>query len=192
MPVSKARAAEIALRRSEMLTWKIMGRTPNQIAEHFGVSPGTARSDVSRAIKKARQLEVETAELYRFIQGSRLETLLRVLWPAATGMSGPLGQEGEIEVDLKAVEQVRKIITDINVLFGLNAPVRTEISGPDGGDIPFSGGEAAEVEALIAISDRDNAEIPPINPDAGLDDEDEDEEEDEDGLDDEDDDDDSA
>ncbi len=136
MPVSKARAAEIALRRSEMLTWKIMGRTPNQIAEHFGVSPGTARSDVSRAIKKARQLEVETAELYRFIQGSRLETLLRVLWPAATGMSGPLGQEGEIEVDLKAVEQVRKIITDINVLFGLNAPVRTEISGPDGGDIP--------------------------------------------------------
>ncbi|MFC8008703.1 sigma-70 RNA polymerase sigma factor region 4 domain-containing protein [Streptomyces cinereoruber] len=173
-----------------MLTWRIMGRTPNQIAEHFGVSPGTARSDLSRAIRKARKLEVETAELYRFIQGSRLETLLRVLWPAATGMSSPTGQEGEIDVDLKAVEQARKIITDINVLFGLNAPVRTEISGPDGGDIPFSGGEVAEVEALIAISDRDNAVIPPIDPDAGLDDEDE--EEDEDDLDDEDDDDDSA
>ncbi|MFC7794609.1 sigma factor-like helix-turn-helix DNA-binding protein [Streptomyces cinereoruber] len=192
MPVSKARAAEIALRRSEMLTMKIQGRTPNQIAEHFGVSPGTARSDVSRAIKKARKLEVETAELYRFIQGSRLETLLRVLWPAATGMSSPTGQEGELDIDLKVVEQVRKIIADINVLFGLNAPVRTEISGPDGGDIPFSGSEVAEVEALIAISDRDNAVIPPIDPDAGLDDEDDDEEEDEDGLDDEDDDDDNT
>ncbi len=187
MPVSKARQAEIAQRRSQMLIMKIQGRTAAQIAEHFDISPATARSDLSRAIKKARRLEVQDAELYRFVQGSRLEHLLRAVWPAATGAPGP---DGELVVDLKASEQARKLIVDISDLFGLKVPVRTEISGPDGGDIPFSSGETAEVMALIAISDRDNAEIPAIDPEADFDDEededdapdDEDEDDDDDGA----------
>ncbi|MFF6844725.1 sigma factor-like helix-turn-helix DNA-binding protein [Streptomyces tanashiensis] len=187
VPPSKAKQAVIAQRRSEMLTMKIQGRTAAQIADHFGVSPSTARSDLSRAIRKARQLEVQDAELYRFIQGARLEHLLRAVWPAATGVPGP---DGEAVVDLKASEQARKLIVDISDLFGLKVPVRTEISGPDGGDIPFSSGETAEVLALIAISDRDNAQMPALDPEADFADED-DEEEDLDGLD-EDDDDDSA
>lgn len=189
MPVSKARQAEVAQRRSEMLIMKIQGRTAAQIAEHFGISPSTARSDLSRAIKKARSMEVHDAELYRFVQGARLETLLRAVMPAATGAPGP---DGETVIDLKASEQARKLIVDISDLFGLKVPVRTEISGPDGGDIPFSSGETAEIMALIAISDRDSAEIPVIDPDADededddvedlLDDEDEDEDEDDDGA----------
>lgn len=161
MPPSKAKQALVAQRRSEMLIMKIQGRTAAQIAEHFGISPATARSDLARAIKKARQLEVHDAELYRFVQGARLEHLLRAVWPVAS------------EGDLKAGEQARKYIADLTELFGLKVPVRTEISGPDGGAIPFSSGEAAEVMALIDISDRDNAEIPAIDPDADFDDEDE-------------------
>lgn len=167
MPVSKARQAEVAHRRREMLVMKIQGKTAMEIAEHFDMSPNTARSDLSRAIKKARELEVQEAELYRFIQGARFEELLRAVWPAATGTGDdPL-------VDLKANEQARKIIADINDLFGLKVPVRTEISGPDGGAIPFSSGETAELMALIDISDRDNAEIPAIDPDDFDDEEDE-------------------
>lgn len=158
MPVSKARQAEVAQRRREMLIMKIQGRTAMEIAEHFDMSPNTARSDLSRAIKKAKDLEVQEAELYRFIQGARLEQLLRAVWEEAS------------EGDLKAGEQARKYIADITELFGLKVPVRTEISGPDGGAIPFSSGEAAEVMALIDISDRDNAEIPAIDPDADFDD----------------------
>lgn len=164
MPPSKAKQAIVAQRRREMLIMKIQGRTAIEIAEHYGMSPHTARSDLSRAIKKAKDLEVHEAEMYRFIQGARFEELLRAVWPAATD---------PVEVDLKANEQARKILTDINDLFGLKIPVRTEISGPDGGAIPFSSGEAAEVMALIDISDRDNAEIPSIDPDADYDDEDE-------------------
>lgn len=160
MPPSKAKSALVAKRRSEMLIMKVQGRTAAQIADHFGISPSTARSDLSRAIKKARDLEVQDAELYRYIQGARLETLLRAVMPDA--------QEG----DLKAGEQARKYIADLTDLFGLKIPVRTEISGPDGGAIPFSSGEAAEVMALIDISDRDNAEIPALDPDADFDDED--------------------
>ncbi len=166
MPPSKAKSALVAKRRSEMLIMKIQGRTAAQIAEHFGISPATARSDLSRAIKKAREMEVHDSELYRFIQGSRLETLLRGVWPEAT------------DGDLKAGEQARKYIADLTDLFGLKVPVRTEISGPDGGAIPFSSGEAAEVMALIDISDRDNAEIPALDPDADFDDEDDEDQED--------------
>ncbi len=148
MPPSKAQRALVAKRRSEMLIMKIQGRTAAQIADHFGISPGTARSDLSRAIKRARELEVQDAELYRFVQGARLEQLLRSVWDEAT------------EGDLKAGEQARKYIADLTDLFGLKVPVRTEISGPDGGAIPFSGGELAELTALIGIADQENAEIP--------------------------------
>lgn len=166
MPASKAKQALVATRRSQMLLMKVQGRTAAQIAEHFGISPATARSDLARACKKARDIEVQDAELYRYIQGARLESLLRAVMPLAID-----------EGDLKANEQARKLITDITDLFGLKVPVRTEISGPDGGAIPFSGSEAAEVMALIDISDRDNAEIPALDPDAEFDDEDEETEE---------------
>lgn len=165
MSVSREKTAVVAQRRREMLIMKIQGRTAAQIAEHFDMSPATARSDLSRAIKKARELEVQEAELYRYIQGARLEELLRAVMPAATRAEDP---------DLKASEQARKLIVDITDLFGLKVPVRTEISGPDGGAIPFSSGETAEIMALIDISDRDNAEIPAIDPDADFDDEDDD------------------
>jgi uncharacterized protein with von Willebrand factor type A (vWA) domain len=161
MAASKARQAEVSQRRREMLIMKIQGRTALEIAEHFDMSPNTARSDLSRAIKKAKDLEVQGAELYRFIQGARLEELLRAVWPAATDAN---------EVDLKASEQARKLIVDISDLFGLKVPVRTEISGPDGGAIPFSSGEVAEITALIDISDQEHAEIPAIDPDADFDD----------------------
>lgn len=164
MPPSKAKQAVIAQRRSEMLIMKIQGRTAAQIADHFGVSPATARSDLSRAIRKARQLEVQDAELYRFVQGARLETLLRGVWDDAA------------DGDLKAGEQARKYIADLTELFGLKVPVRTEISGPDGGAIPFSSGETAEVLALIDISDRENADIPALDPEADFDDEEDDDE----------------
>lgn len=176
MPPSKAKRALVAQRRSEMLLMKVQGRTAAQIADHFGMSPSTARRDLSRAAAKALELEVQDAGLYRYIQGARLETLLRAVMPAAIGkveVDGELS-EGTADVDLKASEQARKLIADITDLFGLRVPVRTEISGPDGGAIPFSSGEAAEIMALIDISDRDNAEIPVIDDDA-LDDEDDDE-----------------
>lgn len=161
MPPSKAKQALVAKRRSEMLIMKIQGRTSAQIAEHFGISPATARSDLRRAIKKARDMEVHDAELYRFIQGSRLETLLRGVWPEAS------------EGDIKAGEQARKYIADLTELFGLKVPVRTEISGPDGGAIPFGGNDLAELSALIDISDDANATPPAINPDAHDDEDDE-------------------
>jgi hypothetical protein len=136
-----------------MLLMKVQGRTAAQIAEHFDISPATARSDLSRAVKKARSLEIQDAETYRYIQGARLENLLRAVWDEAA------------EGDIKAGEQARKYIADLTDLFGLKVPVRTEISGPDGGAIPFGGGDLAELSALISIADQENAEIPAFDRD---------------------------
>jgi hypothetical protein len=182
MPPSKATRALVAQRRSEMLLMKVQGRSAIQIAEHFGMSPSTARRDLSRAAKKALELEVQDAGLYRYIQGARLESLLRAVMPAATGKAhlDDDEPEGLVEVDLKASEQARKLIADITELFGLRIPVRTEISGPDGGAIPFSSGETAELMALIDISDQDNAQIPTLDEDDSFDDEDDEDDEGED------------
>ncbi|QLJ06727.1 sigma-70 family RNA polymerase sigma factor (plasmid) [Streptomyces sp. NEAU-sy36] len=150
MPPSKAKQALVAKRRSEMLIMKIQGRTAAQIAEHYGISPATARSDLARAIKKARELEVEDAELYRYVQGARLEHLLRGVWAEA------------VDGDIKAGEQARKYIADLTDLFGLKVPVRTEISGPDGGAIPFGGNDLTELSALIDIAGQPSGDLPDL------------------------------
>lgn len=171
MPPSKAKQAAVAQRRREMLIMKIQGRTAIEIAEHYGMSPHTARSDLSRAIKKAKELEVHEAETYRFIQGARLEQLLRGVWNEAA------------DGDLKAGEQARRYIADLTDLFGLKVPVRTEISGPDGGALLFGGRDEAELAALIGIAGQEHAEIPAVAHD-GEDQDEEDEPEDGDDTDD--------
>lgn len=150
MPPSKAKQATVADRRREMLIMKIQGRTALEIAEHFDMSPNTARSDLSRAIRKAKDLESHEAGVYRFIQGARFEELLRAVWPAATGTGDVPG------VDLKANEQARKILADINDLFGLKVPVRTEISGPDGGALQIQSPSVADLFNLIDTAGDDD------------------------------------
>ncbi|WP_331728848.1 helix-turn-helix domain-containing protein (plasmid) [Streptomyces sp. NBC_01259] len=148
MPASKAKQADTAQRRTEMLRMKLSGKSVTQIAEHFGMSLSTASKDISRIIKKARELEIQEAELYREVQRGRLETLLLGVWPDA------------ITGEPKASEAARKLISDLSDLLGVKVPVRTEISGPDGGDIPFSSGELSELKALIEISDQPGAIVP--------------------------------
>jgi hypothetical protein len=153
MPASRAAQAIAAQRRAEILRMKVEGHDAASIAPHFNVSPGAVRKDITRAVRKAKDLEIQEADLYRQVQLTRLESLLLAVWPDA--------REG----DVRASEQARKLIADITDLTGVKIPVRTEISGPDGGAIPFSSGELAELEALIAISDQEQADIPAIDPD---------------------------
>jgi DNA-binding CsgD family transcriptional regulator len=169
MPASRAQQAIASERRAEILRRKIAGEKVTNIAAALGISRATASKDLTRACRKARDLEIQEAELYRQLQSSRLEELLTAVWPDA------------ITGDVKASEQARKLIADLTDLMGVKVPVRTEISGPDGGAIPFSGGELSELTALIGISDQENADIPAFAHDSDDEDEDlEDGEEDED------------
>lgn len=154
MPASKAKQADTAQRRTELLRMKLSGKSVAEIAAHFGMSRATASKDLSRIVKKARDLEIQEAELYREVQRGRLETLLLGVWPDA------------VAGEPKASEAARKLISDLSDLLGVKVPVRTEISGPDGGDIPFSSGELSELKALIEISDQPGAIIPVFDQDA--------------------------
>jgi hypothetical protein len=146
-----------------MLRMKLEGHSIAAIAEHFEMSPNSASKDLTRAIRKARDLEVQEAELWRHVQSERLEALLHAVMPdALTG-------------EVRSVEQARKLIVDLTDLLGVKVPVRTEISGPDGGAIPFSSGELSELQALIDISDQEHADIPAFDHDEDDADEDEDE-----------------
>lgn len=167
MAASRAAQALASERRAQILRMKVEGHDAASIAAHFEMSPNTVRKDITRAVRKAKDLEIQEADLYRQVQLTRLETLLLAVW--ADAKAG----------DVRASEQARKLIADITDLTGVKIPVRTEISGPDGGAIPFSSGELAELEALIAISDQEQADIPAIDLDT-YDEELEEDEEDED------------
>lgn len=177
MPASKAQRAETAKRRAELIKLKRAGAhfdDPKVLALGY-TSRQHASKDFYRILKKHAEQEASEVKVYRQESKERLITLLAAVWPAATAD----------EPDLKAHEQARKIVSDLDDLLGTKMPVRAEISGPDGGDIPFSGGDIVELTALIEISDRDDAPVPVFNHD----DEDDDEEDDEDGDDTDDDDD---
>ncbi|MFE7112217.1 hypothetical protein ACFU98_38945 [Streptomyces sp. NPDC057575] len=125
---------------------KLSRKSVTQIAEHFGMTRSTTSKDLSRIIRKARELKIQEAELYREVQRGRLETLLLGVWPdAASG-------------EPKASEAAPRL--DLPDLLGVKVPARTEISGPDGGGIPFSSGDLTELRTLIAISDQPDTEAP--------------------------------
>ncbi|MEV6165695.1 hypothetical protein AB0L71_28045 [Streptomyces sp. NPDC052052] len=174
MPASKAKIAEVTERRTKLVHLRRAGINfddPRILALGYS-SRQSASKDFHRLMKKRAADEAAEVALYRQESKERLLSLLASVWPAATGTGDDL--------DLKAHEQARKIVADLDDLLGTKVPVRTEISGPDGGDIPFSSGELSEFRALVDIADQPDAPAP------SLDHDEEDEEEDEDQADDDD------
>ncbi|MGW3401199.1 hypothetical protein [Streptomyces zhihengii] len=166
MPVSKAQQVEVAERRAKLVKLRRAGinfEDPQILALGY-TSRQAASKDFHRTLKKHAAQEAAEVAVYRQESKERLLALLAAVWPDAVAP----------EPDLKAHEQARKIVSDLDELLGTKMPVRAEISGPDGGDIPFSGGELSELIALISISDRADAAVPVFDHDTDEDDEEDD------------------
>ena len=190
MAHSKAEQAQVAERRRNLARLRRQGiRFDDERILNLGyASANAARRDMNRTLTRNREAEALEVATYRQQENERLDELLEAAWPQATKPQPILDQEGEVighAIDMRAVDTVLRLMDRRAKLNGLDMPVRTEISGPDGGAIPFSNGELSELEALIAISDQEQAEVPALDP-AADDDEDEDDVDDEDGVDDED------
>ncbi|MGW0948544.1 hypothetical protein ACWD4O_39140 [Streptomyces sp. NPDC002623] len=150
-------------------------------------SANAARRDMNRALTRNREAEALEVATYRQQENERLDELLEAAWPRATEPQPIFDKEGIVvgkAIDMRAVDTVLRLMDRRAKLNGLDMPVRTEISGPDGGAIPFSNGELSELEALIDISGQEEAEAPAIDPDAHEDDEDGDGDVEEDDVDD--------
>jgi hypothetical protein len=158
MAWSKYKLDEVIVRRTKLLELRRKGvRYDDQRIEDLGYSsPGCARSDLKRALEAHRDEEAAEVGIYRQQENERLDALLEAVWSRATTLSPVFDKEGEVidhVLDVKAVDTVLRLMDRRAKLNGLDMPVKAELSGPDGGSIPFSGTDASELLALIGISE---------------------------------------
>ncbi|MFI8792552.1 hypothetical protein [Streptomyces sp. NPDC055105] len=102
-------------------------------------SRGAATKDLIRCLEQNRDEEAAEASIYRQEENERLLAMLRAVWPQA--------EEG----DPRAIDTVLKISKRRSEVCGYDMPVKSEVSGPDGGVIPL-GGTLAELKGLIATA----------------------------------------
>lgn len=104
----KTKQLEIARRRVEVERLYLSGKTYRDIAEDLNVSVGTVAGDMKAVIQSWRNQATDDLDDFKQTQMQRLQRLLAALWVAAEGG------------DLKAVQQVRGIMSDMNTLMGLD------------------------------------------------------------------------
>jgi hypothetical protein len=138
----------LADRQRRAVDLRSAGATYQQIAQALGYAgTGSAWKAVHAAL---RRQEYESVAELRQLQGDRLDTALRAVWPRVV-----TGDDGAIATMLR-IEKRRA------ALFGLDAPTKQEITGRDGGPLQlqplpaldFSQLSDAEVEMLAALAER--------------------------------------
>ncbi|WP_435606697.1 hypothetical protein [Streptomyces ardesiacus] len=157
MPWSKLKQDEVAVRRTALLKLRREGiRYDDERILNLGYnSPATARSDLKRALEAHRDEERAEVSVYRQQENERLDALLEAAWPAATTPKPIRNKEGDIvgeEIDMRAVDTVLRLMDRRAKLNGLDMPVKTEVSGPDGGAVPLGAGTLTELSQLIDIA----------------------------------------
>ncbi|MFD5899154.1 hypothetical protein [Streptomyces sp. NPDC060366] len=171
MAHSKAELAEVAKRRAELIRLRRQGiRFEDERIQSLGyTSRQSASKDFIRALEERRDDQAAEASIYRQEENERLDALLEAIWPRATEPT-PVYKDGEevgAEIDLKAVDTVLKLMDRRAKLMGLDMPQRTELSGPDGGAVPFGTGSLDELNALIGYAGQSSLTRATNEEDAG-------------------------
>ncbi|MFJ3283283.1 hypothetical protein [Streptomyces halstedii] len=164
---SKATQAAISARRAKLIAYRREGIryddpriTGPESPTCLGYSSVQGASkDLIRALEEARDAEKAEASVYRQQENERLDDLLAAVWEKATTPSPVFNKERDViaeEIDLKAVDTVLKLMDRRARLNGLDMPVKSEVSGPDGGGIPL-GGTLAELNSLMTAAGDSHA-----------------------------------
>ncbi|MEV3996735.1 hypothetical protein AB0K62_13795 [Streptomyces halstedii] len=159
---SKATQAAISARRAKLIAYRREGIryddpriTGPESSTCLGYSSVQGASkDLIRALEEARDAERAEASVYRQQENERLDDLLAAVWEKATTPSPVFNKERDViaeEIDLKAVDTVLKLMDRRARLNGLDMPVKSEVSGPDGGVIPL-GSTLAELNSLMTAA----------------------------------------
>lgn len=164
MPASKAQRANTAERRKKAITLRLAGMDWQSIADQLGYSTrGAAWTDVTRALEANLAEQTQAADTLREVESLRLDRLQAAAWPSA------------VKGDLKAIETVLKVIDRRAKLHGLDHPVRTEVTGADGGPLAVSTADPDRLAALIAATSRLETDRPANTATSTPDEDDEDE-----------------
>lgn len=109
----------------QALALRKTGATYEQIAQALGyASRGAAHRAVQRLLKAH---EVEEVDALRKLEDSRLDEMLFAIYKAARGG------------DLGAIDRILRIAERRARLWGLDMPVKQEVTGKGGGPIAFAG-----------------------------------------------------
>jgi orotate phosphoribosyltransferase-like protein len=128
------------LKATKAIQLRAEGKTLKEIADELDIK---SIQKVSHLIRDTvRDVLKGNTEEYAQLQVERYESLIRAYWQKA--MVGDIG----------AAETVRRVMGDINNMLGLNAPKRTEITGPDGRPIEIAMTVRRLDDALAAIATR--------------------------------------
>ncbi|WP_329131515.1 hypothetical protein OG552_10400 [Streptomyces sp. NBC_01476] len=179
MPPTKAKKAEVAERRAALIRLRRQG-IPFEDPRILGLgykSRTSATKDMIRALEERRDDWKAEVSVYRQEENERLDALLLAVWPHATN---PIREvvnrddpdaEPETKFDPRAVDTAIKLLERRAKLNGLDMPAKTELSGPDGADLPMSDGSLATLYKLINVAGQ--AGHPHLEPDPEEDDADE-------------------
>jgi len=143
----KASPRNVARLKNEeqAIALRIAGCSYKEIAEQLGLSCGGAHKTVMRVLEKDAAKTAEDAERLRQMELMRLDRMLLGLWTQAKA-----GNQGAVDRVLRIMERRSKYL-------GLDAPVRRELSGPEGGPIQheydFSHLSDAELDAALAAAE---------------------------------------
>lgn len=131
------RAIGIAKKHAQALQLRMAGTSFQAIADALGY---TTPQGAYEAVKAALLATVrEPADELRKVDLERLEKMLFGIWRQATE-----GNQGAIDRALRVLERRAKLL-------GLDAPVKTELTGADGGPLKV---EHEASEALLARLER--------------------------------------
>jgi len=133
---SHVNAAAVAAEQEKAFALKSAGATYRQIGEALGISTATAHRRVTAA---CTEHVVPELEHYRRITDEAYDRMIRVLAPAVA------------KGDVKAVDAARRVWADRRRMFGLDAPVVTEVNIAARIDVEVEETAAATSIALAAV-----------------------------------------
>jgi hypothetical protein len=103
------------------------------------------RDDLGRVYRQRRANLDHNLDDLRDLQDARLERLFAEAWRAALTAEDP-------QIKLAGIDRAVKLMERQARLHGLDAPARTEISGPQGGPIELTTAEKARAAALAHLA----------------------------------------
>ena len=201
---SKLKKDEVTVRRTKLLELRRKGvRYDDERVEALGYSsPDAARKDLSRALEAHRQAEAAEVATYRQMENERLDDeLLRLeaLEEAAHGVlrnrhimvnngrvilhpdtNEPMEDDAPVlqAIDrLVKIEEARRRNGERRAkLNGLEMPVKTEVTGADGGPLAVSTADPDKLAAIISATSRLDSTAPANSATSTPDEDDEDDE----------------
>lgn len=137
----RSKELEIEKRRRKATDLRVRGKSIPEIARALGCSVGTVHSDLDAVLVRTQDAADSLIRRERAASLARIDRATDALWPRI--------EKG----DDVAIDRLVRLERQRGKLLGTEAPVRQELSGPDGAPIPIDA-RTALLERLAGLADR--------------------------------------